>query len=438
MARFDDTIGAALGILKEALGALPETHLVRDTSGALVVILPDEAIAADQWSAVAQRLDIALKPYSPGSRRVLLAARDVLDPDDVFESADKVPIAGELNAWLIDRLITNQDWLRAPLLARPPLPTLVAFSVKGGVGRSTALAMLSWYLASKGKNVLVVDLDLEAPGIGAVLLSAPPNYGLVDWLIESLNGSPDSALLNDAIAPSPIGDDTLGRVRVLPAYGADSKEYIAKLGRIYAPSVDENGSVVGLAERLGTLLFAINSLDDRPDVVLLDARAGMHDIGSAAVTRLGAEVLLFARNDAQNWWAYHQLFDHLKNARSVQKGMGDDDDLRWRLKMVAAQTEPSEDARRNWVNASYEVWNAFYDDETAAGQGDFEPQVFDRSSPEAPHFPLFISHDASVRSLKLNDPSTKPEWGFITGVFGNLFEGVEERLWPLKTNTRDE
>lgn len=39
------------------------------------------------------------------------------------------------------------------------------YSYKGGTGRSMALANVAWILASAGKRILVVDWDLEAPGL---------------------------------------------------------------------------------------------------------------------------------------------------------------------------------------------------------------------------------------------------------------------------------
>lgn len=56
----------------------------------------------------------------------------------------------------------------------------------------------------------------------------------------------------------------------------------------------EKGQFSGLAERLSLLLKQLAGLSDRPDAVLLDARAGLHDIGSAAVTRLGASRCFFS------------------------------------------------------------------------------------------------------------------------------------------------
>jgi len=39
------------------------------------------------------------------------------------------------------------------------------YSYKGGTGRSMALANFAWILAASGKKVLVIDWDLEAPGL---------------------------------------------------------------------------------------------------------------------------------------------------------------------------------------------------------------------------------------------------------------------------------
>src|SRR3954454_10241439 len=39
------------------------------------------------------------------------------------------------------------------------------YSYKGGTGRSMVLANVAWVLASNGKRVLVIDWDLEAPGL---------------------------------------------------------------------------------------------------------------------------------------------------------------------------------------------------------------------------------------------------------------------------------
>jgi len=58
--------------------------------------------------------------------------------------------------------------LRAPSLPAPPTPkgrVITFYSYKGGTGRSMALANVAWQLVLNGFRVLVIDWDLEAPGI---------------------------------------------------------------------------------------------------------------------------------------------------------------------------------------------------------------------------------------------------------------------------------
>src|ERR671915_437657 len=46
-----------------------------------------------------------------------------------------------------------------------PGKVITFYSYKGGTGRSMALANVAWILASNGKQVLMLDWDLEAPGL---------------------------------------------------------------------------------------------------------------------------------------------------------------------------------------------------------------------------------------------------------------------------------
>ena len=51
-----------------------------------------------------------------------------------------------------------------------PFPYIFTFySFKGGVGRSMALMNVAYTLAGWGRHVLVVDMDLEAPGLSGFL-----------------------------------------------------------------------------------------------------------------------------------------------------------------------------------------------------------------------------------------------------------------------------
>jgi Mrp family chromosome partitioning ATPase len=70
----------------------------------------------------------------------------------------------------------------------PKRPLVVTFySFKGGVGRSTALGLVAGILATRNRRVVMVDFDLEAPGISVLFRSDVENfnqeqYGVVDYL----------------------------------------------------------------------------------------------------------------------------------------------------------------------------------------------------------------------------------------------------------------
>ena len=92
-------------------------------------------------------------------------------------------------------------------------PRLIGFySYKGGVGRSMALAHCAVELARRGRKVLIIDLDLEAPGQHCTNLfrdqfdpTFKPARGFIDFADDygqrMENGLPD---LQDFLALSTV------------------------------------------------------------------------------------------------------------------------------------------------------------------------------------------------------------------------------------------
>jgi Mrp family chromosome partitioning ATPase len=60
-----------------------------------------------------------------------------------------------------------------------PMKTIVFHSYKGGVGRSLALSNLAFALSAMGKRVVVMDLDIDAPGLHSKLALA--SEAMNDW-----------------------------------------------------------------------------------------------------------------------------------------------------------------------------------------------------------------------------------------------------------------
>jgi Mrp family chromosome partitioning ATPase len=67
-------------------------------------------------------------------------------------------------------------------------PLVVSFfSLRGGVGRSTVLAYTARLLAEKGRKVVCVDMDLEAPGLAALFgceAKIREHQGVVELLVQ--------------------------------------------------------------------------------------------------------------------------------------------------------------------------------------------------------------------------------------------------------------
>ena len=60
------------------------------------------------------------------------------------------------------------------------------YSFKGGVGRTMALVNVAAELVRRGRKVLVVDFDLEAPGLETYKHLQPPkpHQGIVEYVTE--------------------------------------------------------------------------------------------------------------------------------------------------------------------------------------------------------------------------------------------------------------
>jgi hypothetical protein len=136
----------------------------------------------------------------------------------------------EIMVRLLDRQVIGQDWLRTRRFDEHGHPPRVVFyGLKGGVGRSTALAMLAYRLARDGKRVLLIDFDLESPGLSGLLLPQEQvaTYGLVDWFVKDAVGGDE--VLRDMSSLSPLADQTQGSIRVAAAMGQGETAYLSKL-----------------------------------------------------------------------------------------------------------------------------------------------------------------------------------------------------------------
>ena len=439
-----DTVGVLRrwidhGDLSAGVDGRPTVVLVRDGNGRLSVLLgSDDALeprsagnARDPLNRLREELRAAAGRHALGGESIALRPADHVAPDAIFKDTALVRFDRSDNSdiWLLDRLQTNQDWLRPAIRIEPKIPLVVGYSIKGGVGRSTALAVLALALAKEGKRVTVIDLDLEAPGIGALLLGDElPAYGVIDWLTETLvDGESADRLIQDILfrAPAVNANALAGDVMVMPAYGIKTGNYVDKVGRAYMPSLGADGHLSRLADRLDHLVSVLAAREEPPNLILLDSRAGFHDIAAAAVVRLGAQVLVFGRDEAQSWEVYRHWLTHLQ--RSPQIGTTDENnDLRLRLKTVAAMVDDFGDPLKRWIKRSYDTWTTIYD------EGEDSPYAFSESDEEAPHFPLPIAFTFAARRATLTDETLTDQWPQLQPAYERFVDGVKELLPAIK------
>lgn len=402
--RFDTALGALTQWLTTHTGLLPQGDLVlvRDLRGQIRLIA--ESMEPASWhSAHEDEMTELLGSYKAGGQFLIRLGRDQ-GFDSFFKAPDAYHRDGLPENWrVLDRLVTGREWLYPANAPDKHPPRFVFYGLKGGVGRSTALSMTAWHLARQGKKVLVIDLDLESPGLGNMLLPVRqdlsedgdtalpgwPDFGLTDWFVEDAVGQADAELVRAMIQPSPINVAGRGEILVVPAAGGLYKQdYVSKLSRAYADLPNREGIPEVFGDRLAR---AIAQLEEqvKPDVVLLDSRAGIHHISAVALTRLDAFSYLFASDSEQTWAGYEALFSHWAiKPETITR-------VRKSLRLVSALTPATEDKkafRDSFGEHAFDAFVRLYDQESSE-----EPSVdlfsFGPFQEDAPHRPICIWHD---------------------------------------------
>jgi hypothetical protein len=430
MTTFDDVLPWTVNVLRhhaEAVARLGPIVVNRDLYGRIWLLVDqrwegDERARAD-LATIARGLEDVLGPHAHPADEAVLYEDDVqalIDGEAAFR------VDADLPAWVVDRLTTDADWSSITAPTAGPA-RIVFYSIKGGVGRSTALAVTAWHLAERGERVLVVDLDLESPGLSTALLPVDrrPRFGVTDWLVEDLVGNGDT-VLRDMVATSELSRD--GAIFVVPAHGAEPGEYVAKLGRAWMPVMTQADARQPWSARLQRL-FAELEADLRPTVVLIDARAGIDEVASACLTDLGATAILaFAIDADPTWSGYRILFEHWRRTRVIRK-------IRERLQIVGALA-PEQDTATYVAGLRERSWDLFtatvYDEVLPAGLvsmpplADGAPWSFDLADDTAPHHPWVVRWNSGFAALQsLHGRLVEIDATQARAVFGPLLDGIE-------------
>lgn len=190
------------------------------------------------------------------------------------------------NQELVAFLSDAQDELQPPV-------TATFYSLRGGVGRSTALAHTARLLANEGRKVVCLDMDLEAPGLAALFsveAKVEKGMGAVELLMQlDQGGDPD---FSQHLIP--IGDDE--QLFLIPA-GLPDAGYARDLSLL-----DPAAWYVEEANPLRLLMQGVREqLPFIPDVILVDSRTGISAISAPLLFEQAdlAVVVLFPHEQAR-------------------------------------------------------------------------------------------------------------------------------------------
>ena len=193
--------------------------------------------------------------------------------------------------------------------------TVTFYSFKGGVGRTLALANIGLELARTGRRVLLIDFDLESPGIDTFEILQPkePNSGLVGYVTKFIGTriAPDVRdFIYEALGVGQKG----GRLWIMPA-GRNDRQYSRRLSSIsWKKLYDESDGFLMFED-----LKAQWRTSFEPDYILIDSRTGHTDIEGICTRQLpDAVVILFFPNE-QNLVGLKEVVTSIRSEDKLRK-----------------------------------------------------------------------------------------------------------------------
>ena len=392
---FDSAIPALVEEIAAQFGPemLEKGLVLRDTSGRLRFLSSASSPSETERATIDAKLASILGAYTRADGAIAFSDEPGVQPL-LKDSTAFFITQGPLQFRLLDRRIVGSAWMDPPQEEAAWPPRIVFASLKGGVGRSTALAVTASDLARRNQNILVIDLDLEAPGLGDMLLDKErlPRFGTVDYLVENGLGGVSDRYLSDFVGTSGLTTSTGGRVDVMPALGMQGFEHpdntLAKLSRAMIEDITD-GVSIPVTIQIAEMIRRFTSRDSY-DVVLIDSRAGLSELAAPAILGLGATVLLFGTAQTQTIRGYSALFAALKLLAQRDRAAGKKAEWRLLFKAVYAKAGLEESRANRHRDELYELFADGLYEADDVEHPDPDAISFGIDDQNAPHWPLII------------------------------------------------
>lgn len=225
------------------------------------------------------------------------------------------------------------------------METVAFYSYKGGVGRSLLLANTARFLALSGQRVVALDLDFEAPGLHYKFdIERRVQTGVVELLLRGLKGEAPETIHNACVEVTlPVSQG--GALLVLSAGPAPNIEYWESLSELQELLTSRLGD--GLLEALLDLQMRIEE-ELAPDVLLVDTRTGVTELGGFATTALSDRVVLVTSMNAESIDGIHAIAGALRRTPVL----GDKPERK--IHFVAARVHGTEPVDKSLWGESFE------------------------------------------------------------------------------------
>jgi MinD-like ATPase involved in chromosome partitioning or flagellar assembly len=197
-------------------------------------------------------------------------------------------------------VVSMNNYIRSKISSRN-YSVICFYSYKGGVGRTTALLQVAYTLAAQGKNIVLIDFDIEAPSFHLLFkkwIDDPKygiKYGLVDYLYErmaSVDPEEYKIKITDVFTTIKVNETLNGNIYVVPATVKLTNQYIFKLAQLHSNIIFENEYVEEFIDALASRL--------KFNTVFIDTRTGINQWGAFPLLGFADQIVLVAYPNEEN------------------------------------------------------------------------------------------------------------------------------------------
>ena len=321
---------------------------------------------------------------------------------------ESIPIE-EKKLHLLNRYRSKESWFEAPsknslwkdatyestIHENETLPPVAAFySFKGGVGRTTALASFAIQESIAGRRVVILDADLDAPGIGTLFSPKEEidmrSYGIVDYFLEKpiLKDKCDLDSYYYRCRREEFGE---GEIFVFQA-GILDKNYLGKLARLDYLSGEDNPYFC-LMEEIRQKL--------KPNWILIDMRAGLSEPALTLLQNNAHFYVLFGTSSEQSHTGLNLVVSRLGGNREIGYTSQQD------CLLVEAMTPSGElesMAKKDFLTKAEQMFSENYylsvEEDTVGNPMEDAWTMNDIDDLEAPHNPVVIHYNESLAKFE--------------------------------------